>query len=223
MRRPIESSAALRTWACAPHSTLAMSAGPRSVAGSVNAWRAIRRAVTPLQVSEAGVVDFVVTGRTFSLARPTSVTSGTVASEVAPAGSGRSARGPMSSMCYALPAPDRCHATPHERRRPSNPRCSMHSRASTATKTASSPMRLSAPRHQWSITPTTKNRAGNLGLRGASPHRRSEQVEGVLEEVSNDTGGHRVTNPPGKAFKPAGYNSVSPYLVVAGAQELMDS
>src|SRR6266511_841525 len=56
MRRPIESSAALRTWACALHSTAAMSPGPRSVAGSVNAWRAIRRAVTPLQVSEAGVV-----------------------------------------------------------------------------------------------------------------------------------------------------------------------
>ncbi len=34
----------------APHSTPAMPAGPRSVAGSVNAWRAIRRAVTPLQV-----------------------------------------------------------------------------------------------------------------------------------------------------------------------------
>lgn len=39
----------------------AMSVGPRSVAGSVNAWRAIRRAVTPLQVSEAAVVDFEVT------------------------------------------------------------------------------------------------------------------------------------------------------------------
>jgi hypothetical protein len=39
-------------------------------------------------------------------------------------------------------------------------------------------MRLSAPRHRWSITPTTKNRAGNLGLRGASPHRRSERIEG---------------------------------------------
>lgn len=31
-----------------------------------------------------------------------------------------------------------------------------------------------------------------------------------------------MTNPSGKAFKPAGYNSVSPYLVVVGAQELMD-
>src|SRR4029453_13655332 len=60
MRRPIENSAALRTWACAPHSTPAMSAGPRSLAGSVNAWRAIRRDVTSLQVSEAGVVDFGV-------------------------------------------------------------------------------------------------------------------------------------------------------------------
>jgi uncharacterized glyoxalase superfamily protein PhnB len=31
-----------------------------------------------------------------------------------------------------------------------------------------------------------------------------------------------VTNPPTKAFKPADYNSVSPYLVVAGAQRLID-
>jgi hypothetical protein len=61
MRRPIDSSAALRTWACTPHRTRATSAGPRLVAGWVNAWRAIRRAVTPLQVSEAGVVDFRVT------------------------------------------------------------------------------------------------------------------------------------------------------------------
>ena len=58
MRRPIESSAALSIWACAPHSTPAMSAGPRSVAGSVKACRAIRLAVTPLQVIEAGVVRF---------------------------------------------------------------------------------------------------------------------------------------------------------------------
>ena len=68
MRRPIDSSAALRTWACAPHSTPAMSAGPRSVAGSVSAWRAIRRAVTPLQVSEAGVRGLRGHGPTFSLA-----------------------------------------------------------------------------------------------------------------------------------------------------------
>ena len=60
MRRPIESSAALRTWAWAPHSTPATSAGPRSEAGSVNAWRAIRRDVTPLQLSEAGFVDVEV-------------------------------------------------------------------------------------------------------------------------------------------------------------------
>jgi hypothetical protein len=58
MRRPIESSAALSTWACAPHSTPATPAGPRSVAGAASAWRAIRRAVTPLQVRAAGVVDF---------------------------------------------------------------------------------------------------------------------------------------------------------------------
>jgi hypothetical protein len=30
------------------------------MAGSVNEWRAIRRAVTPLQVRAAGVVDFAV-------------------------------------------------------------------------------------------------------------------------------------------------------------------
>lgn len=29
-------------------------------------------------------------------------------------------------------------------------------------------------------------------------------------------------NLPSKAFKPAGHNSVSPYLVVEGAQELID-
>jgi PhnB protein len=29
-------------------------------------------------------------------------------------------------------------------------------------------------------------------------------------------------NPPTKAFKPADYNSVSPYLVVAGAERLID-
>jgi hypothetical protein len=57
IRRPIESSAALRTWAWAPHSTPAISPGPRSEAGSVNAWRAIRRDVTPLQVSKAGGMD----------------------------------------------------------------------------------------------------------------------------------------------------------------------
>jgi hypothetical protein len=60
MRRPIESSAALGTWACAPHSTPAMSAGPRSVAGSASAWRAIRRAVTPRQVRVAGVAGFTL-------------------------------------------------------------------------------------------------------------------------------------------------------------------
>jgi hypothetical protein len=32
-----------------------------SVAGSVSAWRAIRREVTPLQLSETGVVGFEVT------------------------------------------------------------------------------------------------------------------------------------------------------------------
>lgn len=31
-----------------------------------------------------------------------------------------------------------------------------------------------------------------------------------------------MTNPPSKAFKPADYSSVSPYLVVAGAQQLID-
>ena len=39
-----------------------MSAGPRSLAGAVNAWRAIRRAVTPDQVSEGGLMDFEVDG-----------------------------------------------------------------------------------------------------------------------------------------------------------------
>ena len=60
MRRPIDSSAALSTWACAPHSTPAMPAGPRPAAGSASACRAIRRAVTPLQVSVAGAVAFAV-------------------------------------------------------------------------------------------------------------------------------------------------------------------
>lgn len=31
-----------------------------------------------------------------------------------------------------------------------------------------------------------------------------------------------MANPSSKAFKPAAYNSVSPYLVVAGAQQLID-
>ena len=35
-----------------------MLAGPTSVADSASAWRAIRRAVTPLQLSAAGVPDF---------------------------------------------------------------------------------------------------------------------------------------------------------------------
>jgi hypothetical protein len=60
MRRPSESSAALSTWARAPHSTPPMPAEPRSVAGSVNAWRAIRRAVTRLQVRAALVMDLTV-------------------------------------------------------------------------------------------------------------------------------------------------------------------
>ena len=60
MRRPIDSSAALRTWAWAPHSTGDLGRA-QVVAGSVNAWRAMRRAVTPLQLSEAGAVDLVVT------------------------------------------------------------------------------------------------------------------------------------------------------------------
>lgn len=38
--------------------TPAMLAGHTSVAGSATAWRAIRRAVTPLQVRAAGVTDF---------------------------------------------------------------------------------------------------------------------------------------------------------------------
>src|SRR5262245_57111718 len=51
MRRAIESSAAPMTWACTPHSTPATSAGASPAAGSVRKWLAIRRAVTPLQVS----------------------------------------------------------------------------------------------------------------------------------------------------------------------------
>jgi hypothetical protein len=39
-----------------------MSAGPRSVAGSASAWRAIRRAVTPPNVSAGGVEDVGATG-----------------------------------------------------------------------------------------------------------------------------------------------------------------
>ena len=53
-RRPIESSAAWRTCAWAPQMTLAIAAGPVFVAGSIRACRAIRRAVTPLQVSTVG-------------------------------------------------------------------------------------------------------------------------------------------------------------------------
>jgi hypothetical protein len=35
-----------------------MLTGPTFVAGSASAWRAIRRAVTPLQISAAAVTDF---------------------------------------------------------------------------------------------------------------------------------------------------------------------
>jgi hypothetical protein len=60
MRRPIDNSAALSTWACAPHSTRAMPVGPWPVAGWAKACRAIRRAVTPLQVRAAGAVYLAV-------------------------------------------------------------------------------------------------------------------------------------------------------------------
>jgi hypothetical protein len=43
-----------------------MSAGPRSVAGSVNACLAIRRAVTPLQVMAVGEEDFAVINSHFA-------------------------------------------------------------------------------------------------------------------------------------------------------------
>ena len=52
-----EISAAVSTWACTPHTTAATPAGSSSADGSVSATRAIRRAVTALQVRDTEDVE----------------------------------------------------------------------------------------------------------------------------------------------------------------------